>query len=145
MNWPVISLENVEASVADAKLRERGALLVTHWGLSGPAILRLSAWGARELHGKNYNFTLQINWLPHLNEEKLVLAFQAFRKSQPAKFIVNSPLAKLPSRLWEQLVLASGIARETRWAALSGGAQHKLIRQLLRSEFRCDRQKLEQG
>ncbi|MEI9961161.1 MAG: NAD(P)/FAD-dependent oxidoreductase [Limisphaerales bacterium] len=130
-----ISVESVEVSVPETKLRERGALLVTHWGLSGPAILRLSAWGARELHDKNYNFTLQINWLPHLNEEKLASAFQAFRKSQPAKFIVNSPLAKLPSRLWEQLVLASGIARDTRWAALSGGAQHKLIQQLSRSEF----------
>lgn len=57
------------------------------------------------------------------------------RKLQPAKFIVNTSLAKLPARLWEQLVLASGIARDTRWAALAGGAQHKLIQQLLRSEL----------
>jgi predicted Rossmann fold flavoprotein len=117
------------------KLRERGALLLTHWGLSGPAILRLSAWGARKLHDKNYRFALQINWLPDLTEEKLAAIFQVYRKSQPAKFIANSPLAKLPARLWEQLVLASGIARDTRWAALSGAAQHKFIRQLLRSEF----------
>jgi predicted Rossmann fold flavoprotein len=130
-----VSLENVEASVADAKLRERGAVLLTHWGLSGPAILRLSAWGARELHEKNYQFALQINWLPHLNAEKLAAAFQTCRQSQPAKFIVNTPLAKVPSRLWEQLVIAAGIARETRWAALSGAGQHQLIQQLLRSEF----------
>ena len=130
-----VSLEMVEASVPETKLRERGALLLTHWGLSGPAILRLSAWGARELHEKNYHFTLQINWLPHLNEEKLAAAFQTCRKSQPAKFTVNTPLAKLPARLWEQFVIASGIARDTRWAALSGAGQHKLIQQLLRSEF----------
>ncbi|MEJ0090505.1 MAG: NAD(P)/FAD-dependent oxidoreductase [Limisphaerales bacterium] len=130
-----ISLENVEASVADAKLRERGALLITHWGLSGPAILRLSAWGARALHDKNYHFPLLINWLPDLNEEKLAAAFQTCRQTQPAKFIINTPLAKLPARLWEQLVIASGLPRETRWAALSGAGQHKLIRQLLRSEF----------
>jgi predicted Rossmann fold flavoprotein len=130
-----VSLEAVEASIPGTKLRERGALLLTHWGLSGPAILRLSAWGARELHGKNYQFPLQINWLPLLNEEKLVAAFQTCRQTQPAKFIVNTPLAKLPARLWEQLVIASGIARDSRWAALSGGAQHKLIQQLLRSEF----------
>jgi predicted Rossmann fold flavoprotein len=130
-----VSLENVEASVADAKLRERGALLLTHWGLSGPAILRLSAWGARELHDKNYHFPLLINWLPHLNAEKLATAFQTCRQTQPAKFVVNTPMAKLPARLWEHLVIASGLARETRWAALSGGAQHKLIQQLLRSEF----------
>jgi hypothetical protein len=130
-----VSLENVEASVAGTKLRERGALLLTHWGLSGPAILRLSAWGARELYAKNYRFTLRLNWLPHWTEEKLATEFQAQKKSQPAKFIVNAPPTKLPSRLWEQLVMASGLSRETRWAALSGAAQHKLLQQLLRSEF----------
>jgi predicted Rossmann fold flavoprotein len=130
-----VSVETVEASVPGTKLRERGALLLTHWGLSGPAILRLSAWGARELHAKNYRFKLQINWLPQLSEEKLAAAFQARRKSQPAKLIVNFPIAPLPVRLWEQLVLASGIARDTRWSALSKASQHNLIRQLLRSEF----------
>ena len=130
-----VSLENAEVSVPGTKLRERGALLLTHWGLSGPAILRLSAWGARILHGKNYNFPLQINWLPHLNEEKIAAEFQTRRKSQPAKLVVNFPIAPLPARLWEQLVLASGIARETRWAALSKATQHNLIQQLLRSEF----------
>jgi predicted Rossmann fold flavoprotein len=130
-----VSLEAVEASVPGTQLRERGALLLTHWGVSGPAILRLSAWGARELHEKNYQFTLQINWLPHLNEEKLAVEFLHQRKAQPAKFIVNTPLAKIPSRLWERLVIASGIARDTRWAALSGAGQHRFIQQLLRSEF----------
>jgi predicted flavoprotein YhiN len=130
-----ISVENIEASIVETKLHEHGALLFTHWGLSGPAILRLSAWGARELHEKNYQFKLQINWLPHLSEEKLAAEFQARRKSQPAKLIVNFPIAPLPARLWEQLVLASGIARDTRWAALSGATQHKLIQQLFRSEF----------
>jgi hypothetical protein len=130
-----VSLETVEVSVPEARLRERGALLLTHWGLSGPAILRLSAWGARELHDRNYQFPLHINWLPHWNAETIAAEFQKQRKLQPAKFIVNTPLAKLPSRLWEQLVIASGLARDTRWAALSGGTQHKLIQQLLRSEL----------
>ena len=130
-----VSVETSEVSVPGTKLRERGALLLTHWGLSGPAILRLSAWGAREMHERNYNFPLQINWLPHLTDEKLAVEFQARRKSQPAKLIVNFPIAPLPSRLWEQLVLAPGIARDTRWAALSGAAQHVLNQKLLRSEF----------
>ena len=130
-----VSVETSEVSVPGTKLRERGALLLTHWGLSGPAILRLSAWGAREMHERNYNFPLQINWLPHLNDEKLASEFQARRKSQPAKLIVNFPIAPLPSRLWEQLVLAAGVARDTRWAALSGAAQHVLNQKLLRSEF----------
>lgn len=131
-----MSLAAVEASVPETKLRERGALLVTHLGLSGPAILRLSAWGARALHDHHYQFTLQINWLPHLNAGQLAQALQALRQGQPAKFIVNTPLPKIPARLWEQLVIASGIARETRWAALAGGAHHRLGRQLQRTEFR---------
>jgi predicted Rossmann fold flavoprotein len=130
-----ISVGNIEASIPETKLRERGALLLTHWGLSGPAILRLSAWGARELHRKNYQFKLQINWLPQSTEEKLAAEFSARRKSQPAKFISNYPIAPLSARLWEKLVLASGIARDARWSELSGVAQHNLIRQLLRSEF----------
>jgi hypothetical protein len=134
-NLAGVSLQAVEASVPGTKLREHGALLLTHWGLSGPAILRLSAWGARELHERSYQFTLQLNWLPHLNEERLAAEFQQQRKAQPARFIVNTPLAKVPSRLWEQLVISAGIAGDTRWAALSGAGQHKLLQQLLRSEF----------
>jgi predicted Rossmann fold flavoprotein len=103
--------------------------------LSGPAILRLSAWGARILHEKNCRFPLRINWLPKLNDVQLAQEFQSRRNSQPAKLIVNFPITPLSARLWTQLVLASGISRETRWAALSRPAQHSLIQQLLRSEF----------
>lgn len=130
-----ISVENVEVSVAETKLRERGPLLVTHWGLSGPAILRLSAWGARVLHRMDYRCTLRMNWLPHQNDETLAREFDARRQSQPARLVVNAPIAPLPSRLWEQLVLAAGVSRETRWSALSRPAQHKLIQTLLRGEF----------
>jgi predicted Rossmann fold flavoprotein len=110
--------------------------LITHWGLSGPAILRLSAWGARELHERNYVFPLLVNWLPDSNADKLAAELQSRRKNQPAKLIVNAPIAPLPSRLWEKLVRACGIAAETRWSALSRAAQHQLIQQLLRSEFK---------
>jgi len=130
-----ISVDTVEVSVAETKLRERGALLITHWGLSGPAVLRLSAWGARELHKKDYRFSLHINWLPNHSEEDLNKEFQTRRASQPARFIVNSPITPLSARLWEQLVLAAGIARDTRWSALSRSAQHQLVQQLLRTEF----------
>jgi len=130
-----ISLENVAAAIPEIKLREQGALLITHWGVSGPAILRLSAWGARELHAKNYHFPLLINWLQEMNEEKLSAEFKARRRSQPAKAIVNFPISPLPGRLWEQLVLAAGISRDTRWGTVSHSGQHQLIRQLLRSEF----------
>jgi predicted Rossmann fold flavoprotein len=130
-----VSLEFAEASVPGTSLRERGALLVTHWGLSGPVILRLSAWGARELHQLNYNFPLHVNWLPERDAEQLAREIQSRRQCQPAKLVVNLPLAPLTARLWEQLVLAAGVARETRWAALSSAQQHRLIQQLTRTEF----------
>ena len=129
-----VSLE-AEVSVPNTTLRERGPVLVTHTSLSGPAILRLSAWGARELHGMNYEFPLHVNWLSHLNAEKLAAALDARRKTQPARHLVNAPIAPLPARLWEKLVVASGIAVDTRCSALSRTAQHKLVQQLQRTEF----------
>jgi predicted flavoprotein YhiN len=130
-----ISVGAVEVSVPAAKLRERGPLLVTHQGLSGPAILRLSAWGARALHGLNYQFPLQVNWLPQLHAEAIATELKSRQAAQPARLVVNVPVTPLPSRLWEQLVLAAGIARDTRWAALSRAAQHRLVQQLIRTEF----------
>jgi len=130
-----ISVGSVEASVAGARLRERGALLLTHWGLSGPVILRLSAWGARALHGLNYQFPLQINWLPHLHADAVAAELKSRQSAQPARLVVNVPVTPLPARLWEQIVLATGIARDTRWAALSRAAQHRLVQQLIRTEF----------
>jgi hypothetical protein len=132
---PGIAVENAEVSVEGTKLRERGPLLLTHWGLSGPAILRLSAWGARVLHEMNYQCLLRVNWLPQFNDETLAREFDARRKTQAARLIVNAPLSPLPARLWEKLALASSIPRETRWSALSRPAQHRLIQQLLRGEF----------
>ena len=130
-----ISANPVGLSVPDTALGEHGALLVTHSGLSGPAVLRLSAWGARWLHERDYRFSLHVNWLPQLNAETLSTEFEARRNSQPARRIVNSPIPPLSWRLWEQLVLASGVAPDTRWSALSRSARHRLIQQLLRTEF----------
>jgi hypothetical protein len=130
-----ISVEPVEVSVPLAKLRERGPLLITHRGLSGPAILRLSAWGARALHRLNYRFPLQVNWLPHFHAEAIAAELKLRQTAQLARLVVNVPVTPLPLRLWEQLVLAAGIARDTRWAVLSRAAQHQLVQQLIRTEF----------
>ncbi len=130
-----VSVESVEASAPGTGLRERGPLLATHWGLSGPAILRLSAWGARELHRLDYRFPLHVNWLPHLGAEAVAAALQSRRVGQPARLVVNTPVPPLPARLWEQLVLAGGVNRDTRWAALTRAAQHRLVQQLIRTEL----------
>ena len=129
-----VSVE-AEASVLEARLREGGPLLVTHWGLSGPVVLRLSAWGARALSELNYRFALRINWLPHLKAGALGTELDRRRRSEAARLVVNAPVPPITARLWEALVKAAGIGHETRWADLSRSAQHRLIQQLTQTEF----------
>lgn len=129
-----VSVPRVEVSVPELRLNETGPLLFTHVGLSGPAILKLSAWGARELHARNYQFPLRLNWLPARHPEKLGRELESRRAAQPARRVVNTPVEPLPQRLWQSLVLAAGISRETRWAELSKTARHRLVEQLTRME-----------
>src|SRR5205814_9809899 len=90
---PGISVRDVELSVE--KLRERGPLLITHNGISGPAVLRLSAWGARILHAKNYRFMLRVNWVPEVNETHLRSEFQSRRQTEPTRRLNNSPVSAI--------------------------------------------------
>ena len=130
-----VSVASAEVSVPGTRLRERGAVLLTHWGLSGPAILRLSAWGARKLNALDYRFQLRVDWLPDLNEGALATAFDARRREQPARLVVNTPVPPLTARLWERLVLTAGIARETRWAEFTRADTRSLAVQLSRTEI----------
>ncbi|HSU56076.1 MAG TPA: NAD(P)/FAD-dependent oxidoreductase [Candidatus Dormibacteraeota bacterium] len=139
-----ISVPEVDVSVAEFGLRERGPVLLTHAGLSGPAILRLSAWGARELAAANYRFPVKLNWLPHLSADALVNEFDARRGSQPARRVVNSPLTPLAARLWVSLVLEAGIPEATRGAELSRSARHRLIEKLQRTELEVSGKTLNQ-
>ena len=130
-----VVIDPVEATVPGAGLRERGILLLTHWGVSGPVILRLSAWGARKLHALHYQFPLHLNWLPQLTPEAIAAQCQIRRRDQPARRIINTPIPPLTARLWEALVLAAGISRDTRWAVLTRAGHHQLIQQLIRTEL----------
>ncbi|HKP93317.1 MAG TPA: NAD(P)/FAD-dependent oxidoreductase [Chthoniobacterales bacterium] len=124
---PGVSVPAVEASVPRTSLRERGPILVTHQGLSGPVILRLSAWGARILHALDYTFPLRVNWLPDLSEQQIRNELSRLRDSNPNRRVVNSALASLPARLWEELTLQAGINRETRWTTLSRPNTNRLV------------------
>jgi predicted Rossmann fold flavoprotein len=132
---PGISIPDVEISVPGTKLREHGPMLITHNGVSGPSVLRLSAWGARDLHGLDYRFPLRVNWLPGLAEEAIRIQLQSLRQSNPNRHVINSPLSPLPARLWESLVLAIGISRDTRWTTLSRSQANELARTLTRTEL----------
>lgn len=123
-----VALEDVEATAGTH--RERGALLFTHQGLSGPAILRLSAAGARDFHRARYHFDLRIRWLPEWSEEQIRAELAARRESMPKRLVVNATIAPIPARLWERLVAASGIDSTLRWHDLSRAAERRLARTL---------------
>jgi predicted Rossmann fold flavoprotein len=130
-----LSVENAKVKILGTKLSESGPLLITHWGMSGPAILRCSAWAARELAERNYHFTIHINWLSELTDAELKEQIKDLRSSQGKQFIQHKNPFGLPKRLWEYLLHQCGIKEETRWGDLAAAAQNKLIEHLLRDSY----------
>lgn len=131
-----VSVADAEVSTKVGNLSERGPVLITHWGLSGPATLRLSAWGARPLHEVDYRFALGVNWLPSMSEEQLRNELAERAKKQPAKLVVNWAVSPLPARLWEALVVnAAGIPPNKRWSNLGRAGIYALVQALTRCEF----------
>lgn len=137
---------NATIKVSGTRLSASGPLLITHWGMSGPAILKLSAWGARDLFELNYKFEILVNWLGIDTEEALEILTEI--KSAHAKktvckksaFDANGPLENviIPNRLWESLCIASAIGPETQWANLSKIQLTQLSEQLTRAAFKVD-------
>ena len=130
-----VTVPNACVKIVGTKLIQSGPLLITHWGLSGPAILKLSAWGARELADKNYDFTVLLNWLPEFNEQQLSEQFQKIRFDIAAQKIANKNPFGLPQRLWEFILESSGVKTDIRWADLPAKEQNKLIKNLCAAEF----------
>lgn len=124
--------------VKDTKLISSGPLLITHWGMSGPAILKLSAWGARILHDKNYQFTIFVNWLNDADSEEVEKKLKELKQEHAKKSVSKKSPFELTNRLWESLVLASGIEAETKWADLSKIQLTNLINQLVNGTFQVN-------
>ena len=133
-----VVVENVQVKIAGSKLSEQGPLLITHWGMSGPAVLKLSAWGAGELAKANYRFKISVNWIPEFNENSLREKFQKLRFDLASQKIVNRNPFTLPARLWEYLLTKSGINTELRWADLPAKEQNKLIKNLCADEYQVN-------
>jgi predicted Rossmann fold flavoprotein len=130
-----LSAPAAAASVRGTRLRETGPVLVTHWGLSGPAILKLSAWGARELHDAGYAFTLVVNWAEPRSADQARLELEAEKADHPRRQISSANPFGLPARLWERLVIASGTAADAQWANVGKDALRRLAVQATQSEF----------
>lgn len=128
----------VTVKIKDTKLETSGPLLITHWGMSGPAILKLSAWGARILNDKNYQFTLFVNWLNDIGTENVILKLKELKLEQAKKAVSKKSPFEITNRLWESLVLASGIDTETKWADLSKIQLQNLSNQLTNCTFQVN-------
>jgi len=134
-----LSVETVAICVPGTKLKSSGPLLVTHWGLSGPAVLKLSAWGARELQEAGYCFEITVDLVPDFTSEQVERELLEARENYPKKRIRSGlPVFPLPSRLWQRLVEHSGIAEDTTWSSLSKDSRRALANQLSGAVFRVD-------
>ncbi|MCM4163772.1 MULTISPECIES: NAD(P)/FAD-dependent oxidoreductase [unclassified Arenibacter] len=125
-------------AIQTSDLESEGALLITHWGMSGPGILRLSAWGARILKELNYKFSIKINWLPDYHEEGLLRQLQQIKEIEGKKTILRTKAFELPKRLWGSLVKAAQISDTDKWADISKIQLQNLARQLTGSKFSVD-------
>ena len=128
----------VSVKVIGSKLESTGPLLITHWGMSGPAILKLSAWGARILHDKNYQFAIEVNWLNDIETEEAETLLKELKQEHAKKTVAKKSPLEVQNRLWESLVLASGIGAETKWADLSKIQLHNLASQLTKGIFQVN-------
>ena len=130
-----IVVENAIAKIEGEKLEGRGPLLFTHWGMSGPAILMLSAWGARILNEKNYEFKVRINWLDGEGEAYVRSQIQQKQAIDPKKSIKNQNPFQLPNRLWEFLLKKLEINPENKWAEIGSKSINKLINALTNDTY----------
>ncbi len=133
-----ISFENVKLTllVGDGiELKQSGPMLITHWGLSGPAVLKLSAWGAGPLHQYKYHAQLIVNFLPDYSAERLTETINSFRKESPKKLVQSANTLPIPGRYWKQIVRACGIDDETTWGNTTRKSMLSIISELTQAHF----------
>ncbi len=130
-----LSVPDAVVRIAGTKIVQRGPLLITHWGMSGPAVLKTSAVAARELADRNYEFNAVVNWLGDAtdNDVKETLAHQ--RKENGKQLVQNKNPFELPRRLWEFFIEQCGIKNDVRWGDLPAAAQNKLTERLVRDVY----------
>lgn len=130
-----VSVPGATVKVAGTKITEHGPLLITHWGMSGPAVLRTSAWAARELADRNYEFDISINWLDDATEADVRDIIAQARVEHGRQLLKNKNVFSLPRRLWEYFLAQCGIGEDVRWGDLPATARNKLIRMLVHDVY----------
>lgn len=134
-NLQGISVTNAEIHLEDSDFFAEGPLLITHWGLSGPGILRLSAWGARWLSDKNYEATLIVNWLGGEDEQTVLDVIENWKKDHPKKQLSSSPFNEIPRRLWVKLLDHAHLSENSIWTDIPRNLLQRLAHQLTHAKF----------
>ncbi len=131
-----LSVAHTIVKIPGTKLASEGPILITHWGMSGPGILKISAWGARQLSDMGYKFQISINWTPNDDPQQII----AKQRTEAGKRQVStySPFPDIPKRLWHRFLKAANISETTLWSQLSKPLTEKLIYQLTQSKFHVD-------
>lgn len=132
---PGVSFEHASVKIVGTKLTEVGPMLITHWGLSGPAVLKLSSLGALELYEKKYQFEILVNYLHGWTEADLRSQFQSYIEQHPSRLIGKYPLWGLPKRFWEQLLRYCHVEESWRFKQLNKKQKNKLIEELLQGRY----------
>lgn len=130
-----VSVSDAEVRIVKTKFSNRGPLLITHWGLSGPAVIRLSAWAAEHLHQMKYNFMIHVNWTGGWTEEKIMEFFRTHKSERGKQKVTSNPLFGLPQRLWTRLCEMADIPAERIWAETPQKNINKLVENLIRCPF----------
>ncbi len=130
-----IAVPNAEVRIAGTSHRQTGPVLITHWGLSGPAVIRLSAWAAEFLHSVHYRFTALVNWTGETTEDDTRAYLLSRKQAAARQKIWGNPLFNLPQRLWEKFCVLAEIPEEKVWADASLRNINKLLEQLIRCPF----------
>jgi len=127
-----VAVPEAEVKIAGSKLSQRGPVLITHWGLSGPAVIKLSAWAAVDLHKIHYTFTALVNWAGK-PETEVRSVLMKLKNDNSKKQVLSNPLFNLPKRLWEFLCLKAGAEEGRTWSDQS----NKVINRLIELLFAC--------
>ncbi|MEO9870877.1 BaiN/RdsA family NAD(P)/FAD-dependent oxidoreductase [Ekhidna sp.] len=130
-----ISFTEAQVKIAGSKLDESGPLLITHWGLSGPAILKLSSWGAYELGANNYHFDILVNFTGTLKPDEFSMHLSQYKEANPKRKVVNYPLFDLPKRFWERITAYCEIGPGTPFGELSKKQANKLVEELCQGKY----------
>lgn len=130
-----VSVSNATVRIGGTKMMQQGPVLITHWGLSGPAVIKLSAWAAEYLNELNYRFTLYVNWTGNFSEDEMRSELEGHRGRHGRQIITKNPLFSLPSRLWQRLCDLAEIEETKTWQDVSRRCINKLLENLIRCSF----------